>query len=52
MKTKVRQSEATMCSKWDFVAHLSRIFFISIHSSSHDLGPKPTLADLLPTHGQ
>jgi hypothetical protein len=41
-----------MCSKWGFVAHLTRIFFISIHSSSHDFGPKPTLADLLPTHGQ
>jgi len=50
MKTKVRQSEATMCSEWGFVAQLSRIFFISSHSSSHDLGPKPTLADLLPTH--
>ena len=36
-----------MCSEWGFVAHLSRVFFISSHSSSHDLGPKPTLADLL-----
>ncbi len=40
-----------MCSEWGLVAHLSRIFFISSHSNSHDLGPKPTLADLLPTHG-
>ena len=31
MKTKVRQSEATMCSEWGFVAHLSRNFFISSH---------------------
>ncbi len=36
-----------MCSEWGFVAHLSRIFFISSHSSFRDLGPKPTLADLL-----
>ena len=51
MKTKVRQSEATMCSEWGLVAYLSRIFFISSHSNSHYLGPKPTLADLLPMHG-
>jgi hypothetical protein len=31
MRTKVRQSEATMCSEWGLVAHLSRIFFISSH---------------------
>ena len=44
MKTKVRQSEATMCSEWGFVASLaeslSRIFFISSRSNSHDSRPK------------
>jgi hypothetical protein len=42
MKTEVQQSEATMCGKRGFVARLSRIFFISNHSSSHDFGSKAT----------
>jgi hypothetical protein len=28
----LRQGEATMCSKWGFVAHLTRNLFISSHS--------------------
>jgi hypothetical protein len=40
MKTKVRQSEATMCSEWGLVAHLSRIFFISSHLVSQRCRPK------------
>jgi hypothetical protein len=48
MKTKVRQSEATMCSEWGFVAQFSRIFeqnlFISSRSNSHDSRPKMTCA--------
>jgi hypothetical protein len=40
MKTKVRQSEATMCSEWGLVAYLSRIFFISSHLVSQRCRPK------------